>query len=244
MATGKKSFIAYSDWHGMFKALPDEVAGKLIKHVFSYVNDESPQCEDYVINALFEQIKASLKRDLEKWEKQREQRSQAGKRSAKLRSTKSNDRSTTVNETERKATVSVNDSVSVSVNVNDISLKKKQKEIKKKKEGDSFKVVYPFDSVQFLDWWGNWKKYKKDEHKFQYKSGASEQAALKKLSELSEGNEQNAILIIEQSLANGWKGFFKLEKNETNKRTNSTGADPDELAELYAAKFAKFNQGK
>ena len=38
--------------------------------------------------------------------------------------------------------------------------------------------------------------------------------------------------------------FNERIKNETNKRTNSTGADPDELAELYAAKFAKFNQGK
>lgn len=111
MAEGKKSFIAYSDWNGMFKALPDDVAGKLIKHIFSYVNDENPETEDYVINALFENVKCSLKRDLKKWEKQREQRSKAGKASAKKRSTKTNDRSTTVNEKERKATVSVSVSV-------------------------------------------------------------------------------------------------------------------------------------
>ena len=79
MAENKKSFVAYSDWNGMFKALPDEVAGKLIKHIFSYVNDENPSSEDFVINALFEQIKATLKRDLVKWDSQREQRSLAGK---------------------------------------------------------------------------------------------------------------------------------------------------------------------
>mgnify|MGYP003667679411 FL=1 len=90
MATDKKSFVAYSDWHGMFKALPDEVAGKLIKHVFAYVNDEDPTNDDYIINALFEQIKSTLKRDLKKWETQREQRSEAGKKSAELRATKSN----------------------------------------------------------------------------------------------------------------------------------------------------------
>jgi hypothetical protein len=117
MAQDKKSFVAYSDWHGMFKALPDEVAGKLIKHVFSYVNDENPTNDDYIINALFEQIKSTLKRDLKKWEKQREQRSEAGKKSAELRATKSNERSTSVNEKVRNSTV--NDNVNVNVNVND-----------------------------------------------------------------------------------------------------------------------------
>jgi len=99
----------------MFKQLPDDVAGKLIKHIFSYVNDEDPVSEDYVINALFEQIKATLKRDLQKWDAQKLQRSLAGKKSAEVRSTKFNERSTLVNETERKLT----DSVNVNVNVND-----------------------------------------------------------------------------------------------------------------------------
>jgi len=115
MADGKKSFVAYSDWYGMFKALPDEVAGKLIKHIFSYVNDENPNTDDFVINALFEQIKSTLKRDLIKWEKEREQRSLAGKKSAEMRATKFNERSTGVNEIERNST----DNVNVNVNVND-----------------------------------------------------------------------------------------------------------------------------
>ena len=121
MAEGKKSFIAYSDWYGTFKALPDEIAGQLIKYIFSYVNDENPKPhENFVVNALFEQVKATLKRDLNKWEKQREQRSEAGKKSAELRKgTKSNDRSNSLNEKTRKATVSVNDNVNVNVNVND-----------------------------------------------------------------------------------------------------------------------------
>jgi len=114
MAEGKKSFIAYSDWDGMFQALPDEVAGKLIKHIFSYVNDRDPESNDYIIVALFEQIKTTLKRDLAKWEQQREQRSEAGKTSAKNRSTKFNERSNSFNENVRNSTVSV------SVNVNDI----------------------------------------------------------------------------------------------------------------------------
>jgi hypothetical protein len=118
MAEGKKSFIAYSDWKDTFDTLPDEVAGKLIKHIFAYVNDENPSTDDYIINGLFANIKNSLKRDLEKWENQRQQRVLAGKKSAEIRATKKNERSTTVNETERNPTVSVNDSVSDNVNKN------------------------------------------------------------------------------------------------------------------------------
>jgi hypothetical protein len=127
MIENKKSFIAYSDWNGMFKELPDDVAGKLIKHVFSYVNDENPKTDDFIINALFQQIKATLKRDSEKWDKQREQRSLAGKKSAERRATKSNERSTELNETVRKPTVSVNVSDSVSVNDNVSNIKEKEK---------------------------------------------------------------------------------------------------------------------
>ena len=119
MAENKKSFIAYADWKETFDNLPDEVAGKLIKHIFSYVNDENPQTDDYVINAVFANIKHTLKRDLDKWESQLEQRKLAGKRSAEIRATKINDRSNSLNEKTRNSTdsVSVNDNVSVNDSV-------------------------------------------------------------------------------------------------------------------------------
>lgn len=117
MAQGKKSFIAYSDWNGMFQALPDEVAGKLIKHIFLYVNDQNPKSEDYVVNALFEQIRSTLKRDLEKWERQREQRVEAGKRSAEVRQRKS----TSVKSRQRNSTVSVNVNVNKDILIESVS---------------------------------------------------------------------------------------------------------------------------
>lgn len=41
---------------------------------------------------------------------------------------------------------------------------------------------------------------------------------------MSEGNEENALLIIEQSVANGWKGFFELSKSQ-NKKSNEPSQD-------------------
>jgi hypothetical protein len=68
MAKDKKSFILYTDQSGVFNQLPDEIAGKLIKHIFAYVNDENPISEDLIINIAFEPIKQSLKRDLKRYE--------------------------------------------------------------------------------------------------------------------------------------------------------------------------------
>ena len=68
MAEGKKSFKLYTDQRFFFDDLPDEVAGKLIKHVFAYVNDEDPE-EDLIMQLAFAPIKRQLKFDLKNWEK-------------------------------------------------------------------------------------------------------------------------------------------------------------------------------
>lgn len=114
MAEGKKSFVLYSDQRELFDQLSDEQAGKLIKHIYSYVNDENPLSEDIIIKIAFTPIKMQLKRDLKKWEIQQEQRKEAGKRSAEIRKqalTESNERSIS-------STVNVNGNVNVSGNVN------------------------------------------------------------------------------------------------------------------------------
>lgn len=68
MAKDKKSFILYCDQQGVFNMLPDEQAGKLIKHIFAYVNDENPESDDLLLTIAFESIKTQLKRDLKKYE--------------------------------------------------------------------------------------------------------------------------------------------------------------------------------
>lgn len=189
MADNKKSFIAYSDWYGMFNALPNEVAGELIKHIFAYVNDENPKSDNFIINALFEQVKATLKRDLVKWEEQREQRSIAGKNSAKSRLTKSNERSNPLNETERKSTVSV------SVNVND-------------NVSDKVKVIKTNLDLAFDAFLEMRIKIKKPATKLAL------QMVKKKVMELANNNEDLAIKIINQSTLNCWSDIYPLKENK------------------------------
>lgn len=79
MAEGKKSFVLYVDQRVYFDKLSDADAGRLIKHIFSYTSDEKPLTPDMVIDLSFEPIKQQLKRDLQKWEGTKGQKSDAGK---------------------------------------------------------------------------------------------------------------------------------------------------------------------
>ena len=98
----------------------------------------------------------------------------------------------------------------------------------KVKEG----LIFPFDSIEFKETWKMWKEYKKDEHKFNYKSIISEQAALKSLSNDSNCDEQTAIKIIMKSIENGWKGFFKIQNNGKQKGYNKQAIDREQLKEF------------
>lgn len=80
MAKDKKSFILYCDQQGVFNMLPDEQAGKLIKHIFAYVNDEDPESEDLLLTIAFEAIKTQLKRDLKKYESYIDKQKENGKK--------------------------------------------------------------------------------------------------------------------------------------------------------------------
>lgn len=88
-------------------------------------------------------------------------------------------------------------------------------------------IIYPFDTEKFKSQWRLWKSFKRKEFNFNYKSDISEQAALKKLSEISKGVEDNAIKIINQSINNGWKGLFELKNNEKQSNNNQQGASDD-----------------
>jgi hypothetical protein len=130
MAENKKSFVLYADQRGIFDKLNDEQSGKLIKHIFAYVNDEEPE-GDFVTELAFESIMRQLKRDLTKWGETREGRSKAGKASAearRLRKEQEATNSTNVKSVQQTSTnPTVNDNVTVNVNVNDTVINKKSK---------------------------------------------------------------------------------------------------------------------
>ena len=112
MAKDKKSFILYVDQKDLFNKLPDEIAGKLIKHIYSYVSDENPTSKDLIIEIAFEPIKQQLKRDLKLFEEKRVKRSEAGKEGASKRWQPIANDSNRIN---AMAKIAVNDNVNVNV---------------------------------------------------------------------------------------------------------------------------------
>jgi len=89
--------------------------------------------------------------------------------------------------------------------------KKKRKE-KKEKESKVNEIIMPFDDEKFIAVWDFWKKYKREQHRFSYKP-IGEQGALSKLAEISGGKVETAMMIIKQSIQNGWSGLFELKGN-------------------------------
>jgi hypothetical protein len=116
---GKKSFVLYADQREVFEELSNEDAGKLIKHIYAYVNDENPETEDKLIRLAFLPIKTQLKRDLKLWEDKKQVRSEAGKKGGLAKaSNATNHLAKPSNAKQTLANLAVN--VNVNDNVNDI----------------------------------------------------------------------------------------------------------------------------
>ena len=115
MADNKKSFLLYCDLIHTVKKLTDEQAGKLFKHTLEYVNDKDPKTDDIITDLCFEPIRQSLKRDLKKYEKIRQKKSEAGKKGMAKRWGKDNSDNKCY-----KPITKITDSVNVSVSDKDI----------------------------------------------------------------------------------------------------------------------------
>ena len=116
----KKSFVLYCDIEPTIAKLTDDEAGKLFKHLLQYVNDKNPTLDDRFLDVVFEPIKQSLKRDLEKRSETKEKRAEAGSLGWQARA---KNLANQANASKCKQKVA-NQAVSVSVNVSDNDIKK------------------------------------------------------------------------------------------------------------------------
>lgn len=139
MATGKKSFVLYTDLIHTISLLSDEDAGKVFKHLLEYVNDEDPAPLPGLLAAVWEPHKQQLKRDLKKYESIIEKRSKAGKISAEKRAQQ---KSTSVKSVEQSPTDST-DSDNVTVNDTD-TVNENDKEKKESIISTSVETAYNF----------------------------------------------------------------------------------------------------
>lgn len=86
---------------------------------------------------------------------------------------------------------------------------------------DDSSLVHPWDDPQWHQTWNSWKIYRRDEHKANYKSLQSEQAALTQISNLAKGDVEYAIQAIHITMSNQWKGFVHGFNEVARQRTNT-----------------------
>ena len=172
---GKKSFVLYTDQREVFDELSDEDAGKLIKHIFAYVNDEDPITEDKLLKVAFLPIKTQLKRDLKIWDEKKSQRAEAGKKGGLAKSSNAKQSLANLsNATNDVANLPVNVNVNVNGNVNDInkdsliSLDEVEEEMGKEKPMQRsyfirMQYIYNLDEKKVKEAFKNWKILKEGE---------------------------------------------------------------------------------
>lgn len=78
----------------------------------------------------------------------------------------------------------------------------------------------PF-GYKFKEAFETWLTYKKEQFRFSYKSESSLKLFLNDLIKKSGNNEQTAVDIINQSIANGYKGIFELKKANNGNQFNN-----------------------
>jgi hypothetical protein len=106
--------------------------------------------------------------------------------------------------------------------------------VTKKKETRE-EIINPF-GVSGAKIWDAWKSYKRDEHGKSYKSSKTEQQAINQLYDLSGGNPETALKIIQQSIGNQWQGLFEL-KNNNNGNEQPTKSLRERVQEEFSRRY-------
>lgn len=118
---------------------------------------------------------------------------------------------------------------------NDYQVEKYNREVSKSL---SKEVVLPFEGDEFQKIWHIWIQERKDRRIKKY-TPRGEQAALHQLQTLSNNDEQQAIRIIQQSIANGWQGLFAIKTPHAGRSNEGgqPGVTPEEFARLITKKY-------
>jgi len=199
MANGKKSFILYCDQRGVWDKLSNEQAGALIKHIFSYVNDENPEAGDFITEIAFEPIKQSLKRDLKKYEKYiAKQKVNGAKGGRPKKATTTQLTQPFISEPKKADNVNVNANVNANVNVKETTKKSERVYFKNQKLNDIFK---------------KWLKMRHELKARPLAATSIEQLQMK----MNYNSQEDNIAMVEQSLQNSWLKLVPVEKKQYKK---------------------------
>lgn len=201
MAKDKKSFIAYADWIETFEECTDEEAGRLVKHLFRYVNDQNPEPPDRITKMLFLSMKRALKADLKKYDEIKRKRIEAGRKGGKQ--TQANQANASFDkQTQANQAVSVTDTVTDTVT-----------EISKNGKQEKHTPVY-FQNSELNEVFLKWLyacEHEVEVTKRKARGASAVEALAMKLNRMP---VKNAIRQVRQSLENNWVNLQPLDESK------------------------------
>ena len=77
-------------------------------------------------------------------------------------------------------------------------------------------MVYPWQTDTFAEAWSIWLD-ERNQRKTKRYTPRGQQTALHALQKLADNDEQTAIAIIHQSIAQGWQGLFAIKRSSATK---------------------------
>ena len=237
----KKSFIMYSDRYPLIAHLRDEQLGQLLRALYLFVLDEPLNKLDPEVMIVFNFFKQSIVENNSKYEEICEKRREAGRLGGRPRKNQMLlEKPNAFFEKQMKANKTLTDTDTDTDT--DVFFTENNKE-KDKKESEIIipevvSVSTPY--AELSEAWGKWKDYKSARRE-RYSCSAAEESAYRQLYSLSKGDAQLAMQIVEQSIANDWKGLYELKQNDNaNTKTNRSSykTATERLRDDYASIFA------
>lgn len=239
MAKDKNSFILYCDSKELINQLPDDVAGRLFKHIFAYVNDENPESDELLLNVAFAPIKAALKRDLKSYESKKEERSRSGilgnlskyypdlyesvkSKAMSLYEAQSIAKKRKASHSDTNTAVSDSVNVSVSDSVNDTDKNKKTIEKRKKEFAEQVRqhISSDFDKDEATKFYNYWTEKNDKGRKMKFEKQTTFEISKRILTWISNKNE--------------WKKEKISAKKEKTMMENEQITNPDTYKNVKA----------
>ena len=250
----KQTFLMYCDWETLFSSLEDNAeAGKLIKSIFAYVKRGEMPDFNGALKTGFLFMAQQITKDGGKWDEVREKRREAAQK--RWNSLKNANDTNAYNSMQMHANaytcmqnmqkhaskgVNVNDNVNVNVNVNDINTLTsinnnnliKEKNIKKEKsKSKALEMIESYtDNKELQQALDEFVKMRRT-----IKAPLTERALTLCFNNLDKlgSNDEMKTAIVNQSIANSWKGLFPLKQERKEEK-------PDTDVEEYKAVINKF----
>ena len=236
----KETCIIYKSWAETITELEGELKEEVVDALLKYaLLDQDIDDISKNAKAIIKPWIAEINKNNEKYEQKREnlEKNKKAHKENKQKSNRNqaeNKQKTGRNQSEidsvsESVSVSVNVSESVNDSVNDLKETPTESVSKKKTSKKESPVYFPQDELlekTFQDYILTRKQIKAP------MTDRAIELAINKLNDLSNGDNNRAVKILERSIMNGWKGLFPLD-DPPNKSSGFKKAE-DELHDFYA----------